>query len=171
MKILVLGIGNDILGDDAVGLAAAETLRERLDGRVDVIMTQEAGLSLLDFITGYDRVLVLDAVESGRDAGTIVHFDLDETYDGPAPCRHRIGLAEVVLLGERQGPDMPVEVKAIAMEVTDPYTLKEGLSPVVEGALPRMIESAIRTLDGWLSPKRTARKCTNCPSQEKSSRS
>ena len=163
MKILVLGTGNDIMGDDAVGLEAADRLRSRLDGRVDVVATRESGLSLLDFIAGYDRVLVLDAVRSEGRPGDILELDLDGPAGGPAPCRHRLSLAEVVSLGRRLGLEMPAEVRAIAMEIADPYTLREGLSPVAEQALPRMVECAVRTIDGWFSAGDADRKCTNCP--------
>ena len=59
-RILVLGLGNDILGDDAVGLLAARRLRAFLPASVDVLEAAGGGIGLLDVLEGYDCALLLD---------------------------------------------------------------------------------------------------------------
>jgi hydrogenase maturation protease len=150
MRILVLGTGNEIMGDDAVGLVAAKELSEHLNSDIDVILTEESGLSLLDFISGYDRVLVLDAIKLGGQVGEILEFNMKDLSCGTASCRHQISLAEVLILGEKLGIDMPEEVKVIAMEIFDPYTISEGLTPGTEESLPMMVQHALSVINEWL---------------------
>lgn len=59
-RILVLALGNDLLGDDGVGLEAARQIAGQVDGSVDVVETGEAGLALLELMEGYERALLID---------------------------------------------------------------------------------------------------------------
>jgi hydrogenase maturation protease len=63
MRTLVLGLGNPLLGDDAVGLKVAALVRERLGGApgVDVEEEEAGGLRLMERMTGYDRAILVDA--------------------------------------------------------------------------------------------------------------
>jgi hydrogenase maturation protease len=158
--ILVLGTGNEILGDDAVGLEAARLLENRFGEGVDVVRTEEAGLSLLDFLAGYDRVLILDAIRSGRPHGSIIEADLEELAGADAPCRHHLSLPEVAALGRRIGLEMPRRIRVLALEVPDPYSVFAGLTPATAAALPRLVERAEKIVRSWLGPCRA-------PSEEK----
>ena len=65
MKTLVLGLGNPILSDDGVGLRVARELENRLDQQeVTVVETSMAGLDLLDLLAGYDRAIIVDAIQT-----------------------------------------------------------------------------------------------------------
>ncbi|MHA1991142.1 MAG: hydrogenase maturation protease [Candidatus Hodarchaeales archaeon] len=61
-KILLLGIGNEILGDDAVGIKVGEHF-ERLNLPIDVGYAGITGLRLIDYIQGYEKVIIVDALE------------------------------------------------------------------------------------------------------------
>ena len=63
--IRVIGLGNDLLGDDAFGLIVARQVRERSAGRVPVVVTIESGLRLLDYLEGAEHAVVVDAVQTG----------------------------------------------------------------------------------------------------------
>jgi hydrogenase maturation protease len=149
LKILLLGIGNGILCDDAVGLIAARELKCRLKDQIDVMMTEESGLSLLDFISGYDRVIILDAIKSGRNVGDIVEVDLRELYTGNSPSRHFLSIPEVALLGDRLGLDMPDEIRVVAMEVADPYTLSEEITTQTASFIPALVQRALNIILAW----------------------
>ncbi|MFC1927886.1 hydrogenase maturation protease, partial [Chloroflexota bacterium] len=65
MKALVLGIGNPILSDDGVGIKVAREVEKNLnDPQITVSEASAAGLSLLDSILGYDRVIIVDAIQT-----------------------------------------------------------------------------------------------------------
>jgi len=149
MKILVLGMGNEIMGDDGVGLLAAEALRSLVKGDIDVILTEEAGLSVLDLVAGYDRVIVLDAMTTGRTPGEILEFDLKELSHVRASSRHQMSFTEVMAVGRRLELDMPETVRFLAMEIEDSHRISEGITANAAKSLPRMIDRALRVIEGW----------------------
>ncbi len=66
MKTLVLGLGNDILCDDGAGLYVARELKKTLANRKDFSVAEAslAGLGLLDLLAGYDKAIVIDAIQT-----------------------------------------------------------------------------------------------------------
>ncbi|MCX7719188.1 MAG: hydrogenase maturation protease [Candidatus Sumerlaeaceae bacterium] len=156
---LVLALGNDILGDDGVAFAAARALGAEFGGAVDIVMTGEAGLALVEFLAERERALLLDAMVTGRHPpGTVVVMTSGDFRRVLAPSPHYAGLPEVFDLAARLGLPMPDELIVLAMEVEDPYTIREGLTDSVASALPGYVARAGGVLRGWLSraPVRTA---------------
>ena len=80
-RVLILGLGNDILSDDAVGLLVARRLKHELSRfpGIAVLESSEMGLALLDFITGYSAVLIIDSIQTGQAAAGSVH-ELDGSH-------------------------------------------------------------------------------------------
>jgi len=142
----VLGLGNDILCDDAVGLILARRLAQELAGTdgVEVRETMEMGLALLDFLVGFEAVLILDAIQTGRVApGTLHEVDPQGLGDLTGKTPHFVGVGETLALGRHLGLPMPERVTVLAMEVEDPFTLGTRMTPAVEEAVPRAIERAL----------------------------
>lgn len=142
-KLLLLGLGNDILTDDAVGLHVVRRLKSRLAGQrgMDIRETTEMGLALLDFITGYLTVIIVDSIQTGRQPPGFLH-ELEAAalaqLTGRTP--HFLGVSETLALGRRLGLPMPERVKIFAIEVEDPFTLGTALGPALEAALPTIVE-------------------------------
>jgi hydrogenase maturation protease len=142
-RTLVLGLGNDILTDDAVGLLAVRELQAQLAGQPDLDLqeTTEMGLALLDFFTGYSRVILVDSIQTGQAAPGFIH-ELDaaslKQLTGRTP--HFLGVGETLALGRELGLPMPARVTIFAIEVEDPFTLSTQMTPSIQAALPRIIE-------------------------------
>jgi hydrogenase maturation protease len=119
MKTLVLGFGNPILTDDAIGIRIAEELAREL-ADVTVVATSEAGLSILDEVTGYDRLVIVDSIKTGKSRP-------GELYK----------LA--FKLGEKLGYPLPREVSIYAVEVKDNTTFGEGFTPEIERSISSII--------------------------------
>jgi hydrogenase maturation protease len=150
-RILVLGLGNDILGDDAVGLVAARRLRSTLPAAVDVLEQAGASLDLLDILEPYDRVLILDSILTGQHpAGTILEFDRTDFQEVLGPSPHYAGLPEVLRLAEALGIPFPAEIRILACEVADPYQIRAGISNTVQEALVPFVARALDTVRPWL---------------------
>ena len=148
--ILVLALGNDLLGDDGVGLLAARQLRDHAAASITVEETSEAGLALMEIMSGYDRVLILDAVMTGEvDPGTIVEFSAENFDRVVAPSPHYAGIPEVLDMSERLGIPFPGDIRILGMEVVNPFDFREGLSPAVGGALAEFVERALAILETW----------------------
>lgn len=148
-RTLLLGLGNDILSDDGVGLRVAAAIEKRLAGRTDltVVSTTEMGLSLLDQIVGFDDLVVVDAVQTPQGSPGHMHeIDGQELGSLPAVSPHFLGLGEVLALGRKLGLAVPDRVRIFAIEVQDPFTVSTALTPSLESALPSIVDRVIRTL-------------------------
>jgi hydrogenase maturation protease len=132
VRTLVLGVGNSILSDDAVGLVVARRLEERFGGRGDTDFgyNEEAGFTLLEESLGYDRLVVIDSILTGSPAGTVHRLDLGDlgrSIHSNSP--HGMNLATVMALGKTQAMDVPDDVRIYAIEVIDTLTFGEDLTP------------------------------------------
>ena len=134
-------MGNPILSDDGVGLYVAQRLRATpLPDGVDVRESEVAGLRLLELMRGHDKVVIIDALQSGRTAGEVVRYDECDFVGGHRyRSAHSIGLHTTLELGRTLGYDMPSEVTVFAIEAVDVETFSEELSPPVAAAAERVV--------------------------------
>lgn len=145
-RVLLLGLGNDLLTDDAIGLRVAAAAREQLTHhpQITVLESTEMGLALLDLVTGFDCLVVVDAVQTGQAAPGFVHeLNGDDLKDLPVTSPHFLGLNDTLALGRKLGLAVPSRVKVFAVEVQDPYTLGTNLSLALAAALPDAIERVV----------------------------
>ena len=142
LRVLLLGLGNDILSDDAVGLKVARAIQPRLsksDG-IEVRETCEMGLALLDYIVGFDRLVLVDAMQTGRMPPGFLHeFDSDDLRVLPAVSPHFLGIGEMLALGRKLGLPVPRRVKVFAVEVQDPFTVGTSMTPALQQALAAVV--------------------------------
>ena len=150
--LLLLGLGNDILTDDAIGLHVVHELQRDLAGHpaIEIRETTEMGLALLDFITGYRVVVIVDSIQTGKAPPGFLH-ELDSAalnqLTGRTP--HFVGVSETLALGKHLGLAMPEQVRIFAIEVEDPFTLGTTLTPALQATLPAIvarIRAALQTL-------------------------
>ena len=135
-RTLVLGLGNDILSDDGVGLQAARRVGELIGDLADVAETSIATIDLLSMMSGYDRVVIVDAFLS-RDlpAGTQVRATPEDLPKGFGyRSFHTLTFGEVMELGEWLGVAMPSEVVIHGLAVDETTTFGEDFSPPVAEA-------------------------------------
>ncbi len=146
----MLGLGNSILTDDAIGLRVVSALRQQLATRADVSVceTEEMGLSLLDHVAGFEVLIIVDAVQT-RGAPVAFLHDVDGTdlEALPTVSPHFVGIAETLALGRELGLDIPRRVKILAVEVQDPFTVGEALSPALERARPAILGRVLSAID------------------------
>jgi hydrogenase maturation protease len=151
MKTLILGLGNPILSDDGVGLRVAGELKGRLDQQEATVMeTSMAGLSLLDALAGYDKAIIIDAIQTveGK-AGQIYRLD-PETFNATrhTASPHDVNFATALELGHRLGLALPQQIVIFAIEVADASTFSEECTPDVNRAIPGCVETVIGELNG-----------------------
>lgn len=148
---MLLALGNDILGDDGVGLMAARLLRDEFGEEVEVVESGEAGLALLEIMAGYGKALLLDAIFTGKySPGRVLEFHHGDFKRVMAPSPHYAGIPEVLDLAERLEITFPKEIRILAIEVEKVDEIREGLSSTVEQALPEFIDKARAILRDWL---------------------
>jgi hydrogenase maturation protease len=151
MKTLVLGLGNTLLGDDGVGILVTRELEKALSPSNGYTVMESSlwGLALIDLILGYDHVIILDAIKTGRcPCGTIreIHLtDFTGLFDVSTP--HFVGLPTVLKLGQQLGLNVPSQITVIGIEVSDPYSLSEDLTPQLKRVFPRIVDRIMRKIE------------------------
>lgn len=149
MKTLVLGLGNPILCDDSVGFRVVQALEGRFGQDVVVMETSLAGLSLLELLVGYDKVILIDSIQTKRGkVGEVYRLDAGDfatTKHTASP--HDVNLATALELGERLGLAIPREIAIFAIEVQDVTTFGESCTPQVERAIPKVVDMVVSELD------------------------
>lgn len=149
-RILVLGLGNPILADDGVGWAVARDVHARAvrlvaREQIDLVEAAAAGLTIVSLLSGYDRVLVFDAILTGKEPpGTLYRLEPADLVTTPRLASpHDVHLAEAIALGRSLGQAMPEQVTVYAIEVADPYSFRESLTPQVAQAIPGIVEKVL----------------------------
>jgi hydrogenase maturation protease len=146
---LFIGVGNPLRGDDAAGLLAARSVRERLDDEVEVLEMEGEPIDLIEAWRGADHVLVADAVASGGEPGEIHRVDasaepLPAMLAGPST--HALGLAEAIELG-RALDRLPSRLVVYGIEAAS-FEAGAECDPVVLAAVERVAASAHEELGG-----------------------
>ena len=135
MTRIVIGLGNPFRRDDAAGLEAARRVRN-----VECHVLPVGGLELLDLWDDADEVVVIDAMRSGRPAGSIRVFDafteLVDASDGFGST-HGLGLLSAIGLGRELGR-LPQSLVVYGIEAGDVDPGVE-LSPAVVAAVERVV--------------------------------
>jgi len=133
---LLLGMGNDILTDDAVGLLASRRVAESVGDRVDYAETCVATIDLLPLLSGYRRVVVVDAlVSSDLPPGTRVRAMAEDLPKGFGyRSFHTLPFRDMLEIGRRLEMDLPEEIVVHGLVVEDPSTFGEMPTPDVESA-------------------------------------
>jgi hydrogenase maturation protease len=148
MRTIVLGIGNDLLGDDGAGVEAARRLAHHSADGIDVVETSQSGAALMEYLIGYDRAILIDAV-SGSDcpSGTVMEFKPADFKQVQHPSPHYAGLPELIDLAKQCNLPFPREIDIIGIEVSDRFTIGAPISPPVE----RGIEAAVSLVTAKLN--------------------
>jgi hydrogenase maturation protease len=150
-KTLVLGLGNILLQDEGLGVAALQRLMawrllpesaEAMDGGV-------MGLDLLPHLDGVTNLLILDAVQTGQAPGALVRLE-GETIPATLAHKlsmHQIGLQELLAVSRFRGT-MPERVVLWGIE---PASMKPGvgLSHCVAAQIDSLVQAAVCELHHW----------------------
>jgi hydrogenase maturation protease len=162
--VAVIGVGNPIMGDDGLGLAALARLREgwEVPPEVSLIDGGTWGMNLLPLIEDAEAVIFLDAITAGRKPGEAVELERDALPKWVALklSPHQMDLKEVLALAELRGT-LPERAVAIGAEPAW-LELSTSLSREAAGAVESVATRAAQRLGEWgfPCPKRPAA-CTN----------
>ena len=147
MKTLVLGLGNELLADDAVGIIAARRLADEIGDLADVVESRLHGLALIDILAGYDRAVIIDAIRTGVNRpGTVIELRPEEFRPTPSPSPHYTGLPEMIQLAQQLRVPFPKDIRIFAVEVADSLTVGKGPGPEVMGAVDELVHRTKRCL-------------------------
>lgn len=141
MKVLILGLGNPILSDDGVGIKIAEELGEKIKN-VDVVKASIAGLNILELISGYDRLILIDSIKTQKGKpGVVYKMKLEDLSTNlHLTSSHGIDFATVIEMGKNLGYKLPEIIDIYAVEVKDNTTFSEECTQQVKQSIPKIVE-------------------------------
>src|SRR5512143_143109 len=154
---VVVGLGNSIRGDDAVGLLAVRRLSRRARPGVRFAESEESNINLLEVLAGADRLLLLDTISTAEGRpGTVHRLDVEDLRGpGEAYATHQLGVARVLDLGRSLGIPMPAAAAVLALEIAPSDDFGLGLTPAGREGLERLVAEAADALDRAVHPSAT----------------
>lgn len=159
-RVLVAGIGNVLRGDDGFGIAVIAALQDRPDALPDSVRVIEVGIGgiglIQELLDGYDRLVLVDAVERGGAPGTLYVLE-PEVPDVAAltPEERRVRAADMhdmvpsrALVLAAALDVLPPFVRIVGCQPAETEELRTALSPPVAAAVPRAVEAVVRIAAG-----------------------
>jgi hydrogenase maturation protease len=160
MKTVVVGIGNVLMSDDGVGVHVVNALRERYHDTEEITFIDGGtkGLDLLPYIEGADGLLIVDAVNAGKEPGTVVFVEGRDvpSYLSQKLSVHQISVPDLLFSAEFLGV-VPRNLSLIGVQ---PLSLEVSidLSPEVKAAMAPLTDAVKAKLAAWgvtLVPRET----------------
>jgi hydrogenase maturation protease len=141
VRAVVLGVGNAFRGDDAAGREVAQRVQERVAGELDVVVCELEPTRLIEAWDGAQLAVLVDAVSSGAEPGTVHRFDATRA---PLPSRefrsstHALGIGETIELARAIGR-LPARVVVFGIE-GEVFGSGSGLTASAELGVERAVE-------------------------------
>ncbi|OGN86911.1 MAG: hypothetical protein A2X23_00835 [Chloroflexi bacterium GWC2_73_18] len=151
-RYAVLGLGNRLQGDEALGAMVVERLRaeppDAGPGSLELIDGGTVGLGLLPYVAGLDGLVVVDAIEAGRAPGTRIDLDGRRLVrHGTAMGVHDLGARELLGALLVTGA-LPRRVRVVGAQPAS-LALGTDLSAAVAAALPGVCRAIRRRVGAW----------------------
>ncbi len=151
MQVAIFGLGNVLMGDDALGphVIAHLTAGYEFPPEVEIEDLGTPGLDMHPHLAGHDVLILVDVVKSQGDAGELKLYNKEEILKhlpGPRVSPHDPGVKEALLGLQFAGTD-PNEVLLVGVIPHNTCDLEVGLSPEVQAAIPGAIAAVINELD------------------------
>ena len=150
-QITILGIGNTLYTDEGLGVHAITALEKQYgqDAQVELIDGSTDGMSLLGPVEDTDYLIVIDAINAGKEGGTIIELHGNDipAYYGIKMSIHQLGFQEV-LLASKLREKYPKNIVMIGMQPTS-LELAIGLSKTNEAQLPELIKRVEQQVNTW----------------------
>ena len=150
MRTRVLCLGNELVRDDGAGIRVGRVLMSLpLPEDVRVELAPHLGFDLLDVVAGAEQVILVDAMSTGRPAGTCVTLagQAIERYSAGASLSHAMSIAELMALARKLAPERPpATLHFVGIEGVAFAEYGTGLSAEVEAALPEAVEAVLELI-------------------------
>ncbi len=155
MALVILGLGNDLLGDDGIGLLAAEALRSRERPGISVRASVQAGLYLLESLQGFDDAIVIDSV-LGDHPGAVRELRGAELHEVSVPSAHYVGLPEALAIARASGLSVPARLRIFGVEIGVAQEIGSAPSAAVRASIPEVVQRVAQAAEEWGYPLRAS---------------
>jgi hydrogenase maturation protease len=141
-RVLILGIGNTLRGDDGLGVFIVKQMEEsgiRLPKGVSLLDGGTAGFDLLGLIDGYDKIVIVDALKTNDKPGSIYRFTPEHAVESRARISmHEVGIMEVIKTLRIM--DINPEIEFVGIVPENISDMNTTISQAVMESIPRAVE-------------------------------
>jgi len=136
-----------------VGIYAARELGRRLaeDGaasQVDIVESEVGGFSLMELMTGWEKVILLDSIQfEGLEPGAVIRIEPEDLHTSlRLRSVHDIDLPTALELGRRMGLDMPSKLTVFGIQAQDMLTFGESLTRAAERGMNKVVDLVLKEI-------------------------
>jgi hydrogenase maturation protease len=161
-KIIIIGLGNPILGDDGIGYRVIEKFQQGFspplwknseNNRIDIDYLSVGGIGLMENLVGYDFAIIVDAIQTNTQSqGSVVNFsinDLQNISTMHSGSTHDMNFTTAIKMGREMGLKLPEEIFIVGIEARSVYDFSDQLSKEVEQSIPTVEKKIYEILDLW----------------------
>jgi len=130
MSIIIIGVGNPIMGDDAIGILTVEELR-RVSNRTDVTFAtaQFSGIPLAEMLIGHERAVIIDSIiRADASYGELYRIKCTKGSNHHPESMHTIGIVDAMGVLERHGAKMPDAISIYAINIGHEQVVSDKIS-------------------------------------------
>lgn len=144
-KILVIGLGNTILCDDAAGIIVGKGVAEKAaPGKVEFVEASYAGWRLIDILRGYKRAIIVDSiVGDAYTPGECYKVDAARIKSLHLSSSHGMGLNEAIEMARQNGYEVPDKITIYAVGVKNPFEFGETVCKEITDKIPGIINEIV----------------------------
>ena len=131
---LIIGVGNDILSDDAIGPKLVKNLEENYPGNGWHFLTAAlGGMEIVELLNGYSQAIIIDAIRTKNGVpGTVYHLipeDFKETLH--LSSFHDMNFLVALEFAKKMDLMLPRKINIIAIEIVEDLLFSNNLSPIL----------------------------------------
>jgi len=151
-KILVLGIGNELAGDDIIGIKAVREVEKIGPSGVDYIQISTGGLQILESILGYEKVLIVDSIETISPEKRILKLESEDFINATfLSSPHDVNFPTALEIGKKTSPElMPKLMKIIGIEIPIQEYISEKVSEETIAKMPTLKKMILNEINQFL---------------------
>ncbi|MHA2248578.1 MAG: hydrogenase maturation protease [Candidatus Hodarchaeales archaeon] len=152
IKILVLGIGNELAGDDIIGILAVREVAKIGPTDIDYKQLSTGGLQVLETMLGYDKALIVDSIETNSPTKRILRLkseDLNKATFLASP--HDINFPTALEIGRKSLPEfMPKVIRIIGIEIPIQENISDQVSEETMAKIPTIKKMILEDINHFI---------------------
>ncbi|MCE7738586.1 MAG: hydrogenase maturation protease [Candidatus Heimdallarchaeota archaeon] len=161
MKSVIIGLGNPIVGDDAIGIKVMERIRDTFSPIKNTKILADisiAGLGLVELIRGYDSAILVDSIQTGKNSvGTVIQLQPEEfSLASHTSHYHNIDIFTALEFSNQIYDDVPKNIKIIGIEIMNPMEFSDELSFELQNKFEGIVNQVYQTIIQELKEEITA---------------
>jgi len=161
LRSIIIGLGNPIVGDDAIAIKVMEHIRDTFSPIKNTKILADisiAGLGIVELIRGYESVILVDSIQTGNNSvGTVIQLKPEEfSLALHTSHYHNIDLFTALEFSNQMYDDVPKDIKIIGIEIINPMEFSDELSLELQNKFEEIVNQVYQIIIQELKKKITA---------------